>query len=80
MDFCPKALTPEEYGLLSVADLVFGGEIAKILNANGHASWTCCPHCLMEDFTHVVDCPVGSAAEFSMEFLKARIREGETDG
>ena len=52
-----QRVSEEEYKVLQQADIVFDGKIAQILNKNGHASWTVCPKCFVDDFMHVTGCP-----------------------
>lgn len=49
-------LNPADYAALQHLDLRLDGAIAKLLNRNGCANWTVCPHCSVDDFTHVEGC------------------------
>jgi len=59
---CPQELREKDYvKLAKIAEK--HPELTKILNENGHASWTGCPHCRVDDFTHVEGCPVAAKIE-----------------
>lgn len=49
-------ISEEDYMKLLAADVESDGDVARVLNANGLASWTVCPHCHCDDFTHAEDC------------------------
>lgn len=55
--FCRDELSEADYyALQALADR--RGVLARILSENGHASWTVCPRCRVDDFTHVEGCPL----------------------
>jgi hypothetical protein len=51
-------ISPEDYKVLQQADIILNGKVAEVLNKNGQPSWTVCPNCCIDDFTHVEDCPL----------------------
>lgn len=62
--FCPQTISEADYLELQRMDIATEGSLGDILNRNGHASWTGCPRCSIDDFTHVAGCqllPTGAA-------------------
>lgn len=53
-----QMVSKEDYKVLQQADIILNGKVAKVLNENGHASWTVCQNCGVDDFTHVENCPL----------------------
>lgn len=51
-------LSVDHYLVLECADISSNGDVSKVLNANGMCSWTVCPKCGSDDFTHVEGCEV----------------------
>ena len=51
-----EILNKFDYRVLQDADIFLGGDVARVLNANGRANWTVCPECRVDDFTHVEGC------------------------
>lgn len=49
-------LTEQQYIWLQIWDIESNGQLATLLNSGGRASWTVCPHCRVDDFTHVEGC------------------------
>ena len=49
-------LTEQEYIWLQIWDIESNGQLATMLNRGGRASWTVCPRCCVDDFTHVEGC------------------------
>ena len=54
----PELLNAEDYKVLQLADHILNGEVQRVLNENGVARFTVCPHCRADDFTHVEGCPL----------------------
>jgi len=61
--YCPQALTKGDYMILQKADIASGGRVGGVLSRNGHASWTVCPRCRVDDFVHVEGCPLAPKAK-----------------
>lgn len=62
--FCPQTVSEADYLELQRMDIATEGSLGDILNRNGHASWTGCPRCHVDDFTHVDGCsllPTGAS-------------------
>jgi hypothetical protein len=49
-------LSCEDYLVAQRADIIAEGAVADLFNRNGHASWTVCPKCGVDDFVHVEGC------------------------
>lgn len=54
--FCPHILHEQDYLELQRMDIATDGALRKFLNGHGHASWTGCPRCHVDDFVHVEGC------------------------
>jgi len=53
-----QTVSEEDYKVLQQADIILDGKVARVLNKNGHAFWTVCPKCRVDDFTHIENCPL----------------------
>lgn len=51
-----KLLSVKDYKILALANELV--EIYDVLNRNGAANFTVCPHCHVDDFVHVEGCPL----------------------
>ncbi len=53
-------LSKDDYISLAIIASEGDGRLATVLNNNDCANWTVCPECKQDDFSHAVNCQVGS--------------------
>lgn len=56
-------LEMEDFVNLNLYDRWMNGAISKYLNENGKASFTICPECGVDDFTHIQGCSIQNKAD-----------------
>lgn len=48
--------TPDQYLVLQNADVISDGAVGTVLSDLGFPGLSVCPHCRVDDFTHVEGC------------------------
>ncbi len=51
------------YSALAATDISSDGRVSEWLNSNGFSNLTVCPHCRVDDFTHVEGCLLGKGID-----------------
>lgn len=59
--YCPTHVSEADYKAFEAIDLATDN-LADLLSRNGHASWTVCPACHLDDFTHFEGCRMAGSA------------------